>query len=38
MFGGIIGGDLTVESVVEGVGAVVEGVGGFDDFAGDDAG
>jgi hypothetical protein len=38
MFGGIICGNLTVESVVKCVGAVVEGIGGFDDFASDDAG
>jgi hypothetical protein len=36
MFGGVKCGDLTVVFVVEGVGAVGEGVGGFDDFAGDD--
>jgi hypothetical protein len=38
MFGGIIRGDLTIVSIVEGVGAVGEGIGGFDDFASDDAG
>jgi hypothetical protein len=38
MFGGVIGSDLTIVGVVECVGAVIEGVGGFDDFASGETG
>jgi hypothetical protein len=38
MFGGVKCGDLTIVSVVEGVGAVGEGVGSFDDFASGETG
>jgi hypothetical protein len=36
MFGGIISGDLSLESVIDDVGGIPFDIGGFDDFGGED--